>query len=144
MWPNPQFPGDYWVTFTEEICNGKLHFLCSVKSAYGFVFGSLWHFITKCGRHYCKMRQLFHYKMRQKLWQNASGVLLQNVTVLLQNPSVITKCVDFITKFDSYCKMRRLLQNAPFHFYQRVLFSKERVKYFRFLFKICYLLIFVT
>ena len=107
MWPNPQFPGDYWVTFTEEICNGKLHFLCSVKSAYGFVFGSLWHFITKCGRHYCKMRQLFHYKMRQKLWQNASGVLLQNVTVLLQNPSVITKCVDFITKFDSYCKMRR-------------------------------------
>ena len=27
MWPNPQFPGDL-VTFTEEILNGKLHFLC--------------------------------------------------------------------------------------------------------------------
>ena len=28
MWPNPQFPGDL-VTFTEEIVNGKLYFLCS-------------------------------------------------------------------------------------------------------------------
>ena len=31
MWPNPQFPADL-VTFTEEIINGKLHFLCSVTS----------------------------------------------------------------------------------------------------------------
>ena len=29
MWPNPQFPADL-VIFTEEILNGKLHFLCSV------------------------------------------------------------------------------------------------------------------
>ena len=28
MWPNPPFPADL-VTFTEEILNGKLHFLCS-------------------------------------------------------------------------------------------------------------------
>ena len=28
MWPNPQFPADL-VTITEEILNGKLHFLCS-------------------------------------------------------------------------------------------------------------------
>ena len=28
MWPNPQFPADL-VTLTEEILNGKLHFLCS-------------------------------------------------------------------------------------------------------------------
>ena len=28
MWPNPQFPVDF-VTFTKEILNGKLHFLCS-------------------------------------------------------------------------------------------------------------------
>ena len=26
MWPNPQFPANL-VTFTEEIFNGKLHFL---------------------------------------------------------------------------------------------------------------------
>ena len=29
MWPNAQFPTDL-VTFTEEILNGKLYFLCSV------------------------------------------------------------------------------------------------------------------
>ena len=28
MWPNPQFPANL-VTFTEEILNGKLQFLCS-------------------------------------------------------------------------------------------------------------------
>ena len=28
MWPNPQETADL-VTFTEEILNGKLHFLCS-------------------------------------------------------------------------------------------------------------------
>ena len=28
MWPNPQEPGDL-VTFSEEILNEKLHFLCS-------------------------------------------------------------------------------------------------------------------
>ena len=28
MWPNPEFPADF-VTFTKEIVNGKLYFLCS-------------------------------------------------------------------------------------------------------------------
>ena len=34
MWLNPQFPTDL-VTFTEEILNGKLYFLCenAIKSA---------------------------------------------------------------------------------------------------------------
>ena len=27
MWPYPQFPEDL-ITFTEEILNGRLHFLC--------------------------------------------------------------------------------------------------------------------
>ena len=31
MWPNPQERVDF-VTFIEENLNGKLHFLCSVKS----------------------------------------------------------------------------------------------------------------
>ena len=31
MWPNAQFPADL-VTFTEEILNGKFHFLSSVSS----------------------------------------------------------------------------------------------------------------
>ena len=29
MWPNPEGGADL-VTFTEEIINGKLHFLCTV------------------------------------------------------------------------------------------------------------------
>ena len=28
MWPNPELPADL-IIFTEEIVNGKLHFLCS-------------------------------------------------------------------------------------------------------------------
>ena len=31
MWPNRQFPADL-VTFTEEIVNGKLHFLRSISN----------------------------------------------------------------------------------------------------------------
>ena len=45
-----------------------------------------------------------YYKMRQ--------ILLQNVTVLLQDAIVITKCDNFITKWDSYHKMQRLLEIA--------------------------------
>ena len=32
MWPNPQFHADL-VTFTKEILNGKLHFMCSMRTA---------------------------------------------------------------------------------------------------------------
>ena len=39
MGPNPQFPADL-VTFTEEILNGKLHFLWSV---HGAIFGGFFH-----------------------------------------------------------------------------------------------------
>ena len=40
MWPNPHFPADL-VTFTEEILNRKLHFLCSVLSVRGNFFEKL-------------------------------------------------------------------------------------------------------
>ena len=46
MWPNPQFPANS-ITFTEEILNEKLHFLCSESFA-NFVkeiFVSLTNFI---------------------------------------------------------------------------------------------------
>ena len=35
MWPNPQFPADL-VTFSEEIFNGKLHFLCSASKSWSY------------------------------------------------------------------------------------------------------------
>ena len=56
------------------------------------------YFITKCDR---------------SLLQNASGFLLQNATV-------ITKSDDFITKCDSYYKMRRLLQIATAQWLKKV------------------------
>ena len=59
--------------------------------------------ITKCDSY-------FITKCDRSLLQNASGFLIQNATVLLQNATVITKCDDFITKYRSYYKMRRLLQ----------------------------------
>ena len=37
MWPNPQETADL-VTFTEEILNGKLHFLCSASSILALLF----------------------------------------------------------------------------------------------------------
>ena len=53
---------------------------------------------------YCKMRQLFYYKMQQKIITNCSRFSLQNATVLLQNALVITRCDDFITKHNSCYK----------------------------------------
>ena len=58
--------------------------------------------ITKCDSYFITKRD-------RSLLQNASGFLLQNATVLLQNVTVITNCDDFITKCGSYYKMQRLL-----------------------------------
>ena len=48
--------------------------------------------------------------MRQYFVTTCDRSFLQNATVLLQNATVITICDDFITKCNSYYKMRRLLQ----------------------------------
>ena len=34
MWPNPQESADL-VTFSEEVLNGKLHFLCNASISFG-------------------------------------------------------------------------------------------------------------
>ena len=47
-----------------------------------------------------------HYKTSL---QNATAILLQSVT------KFTTKCEDFVTKYDSYYKMRHLLQNVSAH-----------------------------
>ena len=50
--------------------------------------------------------------MREKFITECVRFALQNATVLLQNATVITNCDDFITKYDSYYKIWRLLQIA--------------------------------
>ena len=45
MWPNSQFPSDL-VTFTEELFNGKLHFLYSEAKKFinfGYVMNVFWY-----------------------------------------------------------------------------------------------------
>ena len=65
-------------------------------------------FITKCDRYYYKIRQPFYYNMRR----NFMAKCVRFFTA---------KCDSFITKYDSYYKMRRfcykmrqLLQNVAF------------------------------
>ena len=68
-----------WWTLGIKWARGNL--ILGVNRGYGFIFGSLWHFITKFDRYY-KMRQLFYGKMWQKF---------------------ITKFASFfITKYDCY------------------------------------------
>ena len=46
MQPNPQFPVDL-VTYTAEILNGKLHFLCS-ETVMSFVLVHISHYQNQC------------------------------------------------------------------------------------------------
>ena len=46
MWPNPQLAASL-VTFTEEIVNGKLHFLCSVLKITAALVHIRWGIIDK-------------------------------------------------------------------------------------------------
>ena len=41
-------------------------------------------------------------------------MLLKNVTVLPQNVIIITKCDNFITKYDSFYKVRSFIQYSSF------------------------------
>ena len=51
MWPNPQETADL-VTFTEEILNGKLHFLYSDDTCEQLLRGQgvTWHYYLKVGK----------------------------------------------------------------------------------------------
>ena len=59
----------------------------------------------------------FYYKMRQILLQNAAAILLQNATKVYYKvrQDFYYKSDSFITKCDSYYKMRRLIQIATVH-----------------------------
>ena len=63
MWPNPQFPADL-VTITEEILNGKRHFLCSVGHSEGAqvtqLLKALCHSKDAALEHLKQMRHFIH------------------------------------------------------------------------------------
>ena len=92
MWPNTQFLADL-VTFTEEIRNGKLHFLCSVHDElfWGNSQGSIylfkndsWVFLTTIIAklilnvvHYgCGTKKIFHSRSTKTLLNGISFTFL--------------------------------------------------------------------
>ena len=80
--------------------------ICWFLICYGLIFDATGFII--------KRDSYFITKGDRSLLQNASGFLLQNATIFLEK-KVITNCDNFITKYDSYYKMWRLLQIATVH-----------------------------
>ena len=64
------------------------------------------YFITKCDR---------------TLLENASGFLLQNAAVLLQNATVITKCDDFSYKLRQYTHQQWDFYQKQFEFHESLI-----------------------
>ena len=61
--------------------------------------------------HY-KMWPLLFYKMRKKFIAKFSRFLITKWDIFIINWTVFQKCDGFITNFDNYYKMQRLLQNV--------------------------------
>ena len=109
----PLFKGEGLRDIWHNISIGKMILgVTSVAVSYLILYDSLLQnatdIIAKCDSY-------FIAKCDRSLLQNGTGFLLQNATVLLQNATVITKCYDFITKYDRYYKIRRLLRIARVH-----------------------------
>ena len=69
---------------------------------------------TNCNR--TTMRQLCYYEMRRKfITKYVKPVITKCNSFFVQNATVVTKCDDFITKCNSYYKMRRLLEIVRLH-----------------------------
>ena len=82
----------------------------------GFIFDSLWHFITKCDRYYYKMWQLFYYKTRKNFTTKCDRFfIIKRDNFIKKIRQFITNCDDFITKCDIYYKIQRLLEMAKVH-----------------------------
>ena len=66
MWPNAQSPADL-VTFTEEILNGKLHFLCSESKSF-WRFFSIFIVDFEYGFFCCKYRGIMSTPNRRYIF----------------------------------------------------------------------------
>ena len=75
-----------------------------------FKFVFLWHFIKKCLLHLYYIFITAIYLLLYFIFYPKFHILC--VTFSIKNSAVVTNGEDFITKSDSYYKMRYLLQNA--------------------------------
>ena len=87
MWPNPQETVDL-VTFTEEILNGKLHFLCSdsnvnIKTLTTFAKSSTWDaWLCPKSASAGEYKTAFKIQAEISLWQMESFWSLGQLVVL--------------------------------------------------------------
>ena len=63
-------------TVKSILLGSKDIYFFSINNDYVFIFGLLWHFITKCDRYYYKIPHLFYYKMQHLYYEMQQ--LLQN------------------------------------------------------------------
>ena len=113
MWQNPQETADL-VTFTEEILNGKLHFLCSVKDELSVTFklnlrfedfiNSLIHRQISCSKDKSELVQGFSTERLAALMKNTSlkELICKILVRVLKNCTLITKAATFILKLIKY------------------------------------------
>ena len=87
MRPNPKFPTDL-VTFTEEILNGKIHFLCSVLVALRVTSFSWWCFPYMIFTTICVATLL-------DLMQNSIKFIIPNTFIKSLDPWKLKLCAKF-------------------------------------------------
>ena len=73
MWPNPQETADL-VIFTEDILNGKLHFLCSVRFSFDILQKLSFNFLV-C--FFCKKNQMRISSMMACFTKIVNGAILE-------------------------------------------------------------------
>ena len=80
MWPNPQKTADL-VTFTVEILNGKLHFLCSDHSRSVFIL--------------LKVTERHGEKRPEGRTELAKLKTIDNVWIAVISGDLLVRCVDY-------------------------------------------------
>ena len=100
--PNQQFPADL-VTFTEEIRNGKLHFLCSEKAGVWLIFlVSFWHTSLKQMSHFMWSYVTFYVFPKQTNLKNHPRNLISSFSRLwsgfyfTEQPTLRFQCIRYV------------------------------------------------
>ena len=112
MWPNPQETADL-VTFTGEIFNAKLHFLCSDSRSATRIFFRRWHKVLKSVGH-PDWQPSWHDGVVTTLWQRR-GWRCHNVVVWSKMRFVTTSVSDIVTTSD-YRNVRELQKYLSIEF----------------------------